>query len=64
MALYEYKCEKCGEVFAELRRASEREEPIVCPDCGGQGTIMFSTFAQGGSQESCSNRGDCPSGST
>jgi putative FmdB family regulatory protein len=64
MPMYEYKCEKCGEVFFELRRATEREEPIVCPDCGGEGKIIFSTFAQGASPESCSNKGDCPSGST
>jgi putative FmdB family regulatory protein len=64
MPLYEYKCDKCDEVFFELRRASEREDPITCPDCGGHGQIVFSTFAQGGSPESSSSKGSCSSGST
>ena len=63
MPLYEYKCEKCEDVFFELRRVSEREDPITCPGCGGEGKIMFSTFAQGGQADSCS-QGECPSGST
>jgi putative FmdB family regulatory protein len=64
MPLYEYKCEKCEELFFELRSSSEREEPIACPDCGGEGKIVFSTFAQGGSSDSCPDRGSCSSGST
>jgi putative FmdB family regulatory protein len=64
MPLYEYKCEKCEELFFELRRSSEREEPIACPDCGGEGKIVFSTFAQGGSSDACPNQGSCSSGST
>jgi putative FmdB family regulatory protein len=64
MPLYEYKCDKCEELFFELRRASQREDPIACPDCGGEGKIVFSTFAQGSSSESCPSRGQCPSGST
>ena len=47
MPTYEYKCEKCETEFFELRNMSEREEPIACPDCGGEGKIMFSTFAKG-----------------
>lgn len=60
MPLYEYKCDKCEKVFSELRNMAEREDPIECPECGGKGKIMFSTFAQGSSS---SPRGavDCPS---
>jgi putative FmdB family regulatory protein len=64
MPLYEYQCEGCGEVFYELRRSEEREEPIACPDCGGEGKIIFSTFAQGAQPDSCSKRDRCSSGST
>ena len=49
MPLYEYTCEKCEKVFSELRTMAEREDAIACPECGGEGKIMFSTFAQGGS---------------
>ncbi|UCH85584.1 MAG: zinc ribbon domain-containing protein [Candidatus Latescibacterota bacterium] len=58
MPLYEYKCDKCQIVFSELRSMAEREEPIACPDCGGAGEIVFSTFAQGG--QTVSETGTCP----
>jgi putative FmdB family regulatory protein len=64
MPLYEYSCEKCERVFYELRRAAEREDPIRCPECGGQGKILFSAFARGGQDDSGSSGGDCSSGST
>ena len=64
MPLYEYICEECEHVFQELRSAAEREDPIQCPGCGGQGTIMFSAFAQGGQDDSCSSGGECSSGGT
>ena len=64
MPLYEYLCNGCGEVFFELRRISEREDPIRCPDCGGEGKIVFSTFAQGTQPDACSKRDQCSSGST
>ena len=66
MPLYEYKCEKCETEFFELRNMSEREEPIACPDCGGEGRIMISTFAKGGQSESagCPDAGPQCAGST
>ncbi len=64
MPLYEYKCEQCEIVFSDLRRAAEREDPIQCPECGGQGKILFSAFAQGGQEDSCPSGGECSSGST
>jgi putative FmdB family regulatory protein len=73
MPMYEYKCESCEIVFSELRKISERTEPIACPECGGQGAVVFSLFAKGGGgslPDSCPARsgtgsgagGDCPSG--
>ena len=67
MPMYEYRCEKCELVFAELRKISEREDPIDCPQCGGTATIMFSTFAKGGgstSADGCPVAGDCSQGFT
>ena len=35
MPTYEYKCEKCGNVFEEFQ--SMKDDPIsVCPNCGGK----------------------------
>jgi putative FmdB family regulatory protein len=31
--LYEYKCDKCGEHFDEMRAVSSRDIPIKCPHC-------------------------------
>ncbi len=64
MPLYEYKCEKCEGVFSDLRSMSDREEPIACPDCGGEGKILFSTFAQGGQSGSSASTGPACAGST
>jgi putative FmdB family regulatory protein len=49
MPMYEYKCDECGRVFSELRKIADREKPIDCPDCGGKGRVIMSTFAGGGS---------------
>jgi putative FmdB family regulatory protein len=64
MPLYEYKCEKCEGVFFELRSMADREEPIACPDCGGEGKIMISTFAQGGQSGTSASSGSACAGST
>lgn len=46
MPLYEYKCKKCRLVFSELRKISEREKKISCPQCGAAAEVMFSGFSQ------------------
>jgi putative FmdB family regulatory protein len=45
MPLYEYKCKDCGAILSELRKASEREDPLQCPHCNGVADVIFSTFA-------------------
>lgn len=45
MPLYEYRCRDCARILTELRKASEREEPVQCPDCGGEADVILSTFA-------------------
>jgi putative FmdB family regulatory protein len=34
MPIYEYQCEKCGEVF-EVLELSEKDRPEKCEKCGG-----------------------------
>ncbi len=65
MPMYEYRCEQCKIVFAELRKITEREESIECPQCGGASSIIFSSFSQaGGSSGGCPDAGDCSQGFT
>ena len=50
--IYEYKCKDCGLVFSEMRKMSERLDPIDCEACGGEGehkisTPMFRTSGDG-----------------
>jgi putative FmdB family regulatory protein len=55
MPIYEYKCNNCEKVLSELRNASEREEPLECPHCGGTTEVILSTFAtsSGDSRPGC-----------
>lgn len=63
MPLYEYECQDCHEVFDELRRSEDREKPIACPECGGEGRVLISAFARR-SGSSGSAGGSCLPGST
>ena len=38
MPLYDYHCKQCESVFTELRKFSEMDTPISCPECGSMGT--------------------------
>ena len=50
MPLYDYKCQQCTNAFTELRRSSEMDTQIDCPECGSRETIRsISSFAVGGS---------------
>ena len=49
MPLYEYQCQQCTNGFTELRRGSEMDTQIDCPECGSRETIRsISPFAVGG----------------
>lgn len=63
MPFYEYECEKCGQVFDELRKAEERTDPAVCPRCGGEGRVRVSGFSHS-SGASRTPGGACTPGST
>jgi len=50
MPLYEYQCPQCTSGFTELRRSSEMDSQIDCPECGSRETKRaISSFAVGGS---------------
>jgi putative FmdB family regulatory protein len=36
MALYEFRCEKCGEKAEKIMRMSEVVADLKCPKCGGK----------------------------
>ena len=50
MPLYDYHCQQCESGFTELRRSSEMDSPINCPECGSMEPIRsLSSFSVGGS---------------
>ena len=49
MPLYDYQCQQCESDFTELRRTSEMDSPISCPECGSMETRRsLSCFSVGG----------------
>jgi len=49
MPMYEYKCEECGKRYEQLRKMSEADSNLVCPNCGSnQVKREISTCAIGG----------------
>ncbi len=45
MAIYEYYCMKCKEVFPLQRPMSESNKPASCPACGTESQRVLSGFA-------------------
>lgn len=39
MPLYEYGCEKCGQVVEKLQSSPEAPAPSECPKCGATGSM-------------------------
>ena len=38
--IYEYKCKDCKLEFTEMRKMKDREKPIECYSCGGEGKVI------------------------
>lgn len=52
MPLYEYACRKCEHTFALTRPMRDRDEPILCPECGSERVVRkLSAFAVPGSTQ-------------
>lgn len=50
MPLYEFRCNKCGNVFEQLIFSSDEEEKLACPLCGERDTCrLMSLFSSGSS---------------
>ena len=48
MPLYEYRCKACGRTFEKLRRMSEADQGVECPECRSEeAQRVLSTFATG-----------------
>jgi putative FmdB family regulatory protein len=48
MPLYDYVCYECGSSFELLRRMSDDDREIRCPDCGSERIErLLSTFSTG-----------------
>jgi putative FmdB family regulatory protein len=45
MAIYEYYCAKCKNVFQLQRPMSEFDKPATCPECGKNAERLLSSFA-------------------
>lgn len=57
MPLYEYRCRKCGKSFEMLRRMSDADRELECPEClSTEVERLLSTFAAGGCTPSGSGR--------
>ncbi len=45
MAVYEFRCSKCGHDFEVMRPMSESGKPAKCPKCGSRGERLISDFS-------------------
>jgi len=45
MAIYEYYCTKCKQVFPLQRPMNESGMPATCPACGAKSQRIVSSFA-------------------
>jgi putative FmdB family regulatory protein len=55
MPIYEYSCESCGKHYEQLRRMSEADSGLECPECRSESVKReLSSFAahSGGSARS------------
>ncbi len=63
MPLYDYHCENCRTDFTELRKSSEMDQPIACPECGSAHThreLSGFAVAGGSAKGGCSGGGNSP----
>lgn len=63
MPIYEYRCTKCGATFELLRRSSDSDDELRCPECGHQEVSkLFSAFATSSTAASTSSGSSCCGG--
>jgi len=65
MPIYEYRCERCGNLFEELV-VGDRDQRVPCPACGARETrklmsaIGGISVKGGGAIPACAAGGGCP----
>ncbi|MCP4751072.1 MAG: zinc ribbon domain-containing protein [Proteobacteria bacterium] len=70
MPLFDYQCTSCNHIFSELRRGSEKDLSIACPECNTENAKRRITgFAVGSSSTSspaneCASAATCPAASS
>ena len=61
--MYEYRCAECGRQYEQLRRMSEADSDLKCPQCGATKVErLISACAIGGGASSGGNGGCTPRG--
>lgn len=46
MPIYEYKCDSCGNQYEQIRRMSEADSGLACPQCNSEAIRrQLSSFA-------------------
>lgn len=49
MPIYEYRCQKCGKVYEQVRRMSDADRDLECPECRSKKVErLLSAFSTGG----------------
>jgi putative FmdB family regulatory protein len=49
MPMYEYRCQVCGRTYEQLRRMSDADRDLECPECQSREVErLVSGFAMGG----------------
>jgi putative FmdB family regulatory protein len=49
MPMYEYRCDECGREFEQLRRMSDADRDVICPECSSDHVRrLLSSFATSG----------------
>ncbi len=63
MPMYEYRCQECGRQYEQLRRMSEADQDLKCPQCGSENVKrQYSACAIGAGSAGSSGAGACGGG--
>jgi putative FmdB family regulatory protein len=66
MPIYEYKCEGCGKHYEQIRRMTEADSNLECPDCRSSSVkrqlSSFAAHSGGGPQPGAPTGGGCGMG--
>ena len=60
MPIYEYKCEQCGSRYEQMRRMTDADRDLECPECKSTAIKrQLSAFATSTSSSSAVPAGGC-----